>query len=170
MPKESERKTYILKLFDRRVDLATFVTTEVKSNNKPLYPVCRAWVHGPDTPRSDESTTNHPEIDNENFNLPPPKSKLAAIQHFNMDPNDGDIDLRIPQSVRDFKPQENIEKSIDDSISNPLDHDECLENNKQRWKKVRNEWAEVRKVHEYRYEESFKILDDMFNDRLQRGS
>lgn len=31
--------SYVMKLFDRSVDLAQF------THDTPLYPVCRAWIH-----------------------------------------------------------------------------------------------------------------------------
>lgn len=39
MPKPSQQASYIMKLFDRSVNLAKF------TENVPLYPLCRAWMN-----------------------------------------------------------------------------------------------------------------------------
>lgn len=36
--KSPQRQSYVLKLFDRSVDLSQF------SEDSPLYPICRAWM------------------------------------------------------------------------------------------------------------------------------
>lgn len=40
--------TYVIKLFDRSVDLAQF------SENTPLYPICRAWMRNSPSVRERE--------------------------------------------------------------------------------------------------------------------
>lgn len=46
--------TYVIKLFDRSVDLAQF------SENTPLYPICRAWMRNSPTVRERERSPNSP--------------------------------------------------------------------------------------------------------------
>jgi len=56
--------SYIMKLFDRSVDLAQF------SHDTPLYPVCRAWIHNlSQLP----TTTEQPQ-----FNEPPDDGQVSA--------------------------------------------------------------------------------------------
>ena len=45
--------TYIIKLFDRSVDLARF------SEDTPLYPVCRAWMRNDPCRRNALKRINH---------------------------------------------------------------------------------------------------------------
>lgn len=175
----TKNRTCILRLFERSVDLASFSSSD--PDKAPLYPICRAWVQGhhSSVPHAksptrlsscDEKLCESPgiisqepngEIASEVNSLPAPKTKSDIIRDFKLGPDDQDIDIRIPQSVRDYKAPDNVGEMIDKSISS-LNHLECLELNKQRWKKVRREWREARKIHESRYEDSFKILQDMF--------
>ncbi|XP_036202668.1 protein lin-37 homolog isoform X2 [Myotis myotis] len=46
--------TYVIKLFDRSVDLAQF------SENTPLYPICRAWMRNSPTVREHERSPSSP--------------------------------------------------------------------------------------------------------------
>ncbi|XP_052511400.1 protein lin-37 homolog isoform X3 [Budorcas taxicolor] len=46
--------TYVIKLFDRSVDLAQF------SENTPLYPICRAWMRNSPTVRERERSPSSP--------------------------------------------------------------------------------------------------------------
>lgn len=175
-------RTYILKLFDRTVDLAQFIGEDSRED-PPLYPVCRAWVHGnrahntqnktfetekqPTKPEKINGSPNAAQLESTNealtevYSLPPARPKSDAIKKFNLTSSSEDIDIRIPESVRNFKTPENIDEIIDKSIQT-MDHNDCMQLNKQRWRKVRTDWSVARKIHESRYEESFKILNDMF--------
>lgn len=160
-PSTPSSSAFVLKLFDRTVDLAQF------SSDTPLYPICRAWVHGHRPGQSQAKNyekTNGEVIENQEtlgdlandvYSLPSPKKENE------------DVDSRIPQSVRDFKIPENVEETLDKAIQS-MDHLECLESNKQRWKRVRQDWKDARRIHESRYEASFAILKDMFM-ATQRG-
>lgn len=46
--------TYVIKLFDRSVDLAQF------SENTPLYPICRAWMRNSPSVRERERSPSSP--------------------------------------------------------------------------------------------------------------
>lgn len=46
--------TYVIKLFDRSVDLAQF------SENTPLYPICRAWMRNSPSVRERECSPSSP--------------------------------------------------------------------------------------------------------------
>lgn len=183
-----KKRTYILRLFDRTVDLAPF-SGENGREDVPLYPVCRAWVHGRQptkegrdksslkqqikieksisSPSTNQLEQAQPEAPAEVLSLPSPKTKADIIKHYKFASKDPDIDVRIPQSVRDFKAPSDIEETVDKFIQT-MDHRECLEENKLRWKKVRRDWSEARRIHESRYEESFKVLHDIFMS-AQRG-
>ncbi|OCT55361.1 hypothetical protein XELAEV_18002716mg [Xenopus laevis] len=49
--------TFIIRLFDRSVDLAQF------SEETPLYPVCRAWLRNAPTARPPEQPQTPPPTD-----------------------------------------------------------------------------------------------------------
>lgn len=191
-PTPQRTRTYILKLFDRTVNLAEF-TSDNTREDYPLYPICRAWVQGHQIGQtqgrssperqplngekringSPNTTANQPETSateatTEVHSLPSPKSKLEVIEHFNLTSSDNqDIDIRIPQSIRDFKAPDDVEAIIDKSIHS-MTHQECMDSNKQRWKKVKRDWIEARGMHESRYTDSFKVLHEMFMS-AQRG-
>lgn len=189
---EHRPRTYILRLFDRTVDLAQFTGEKGRSEGTPLYPVCRAWVHdnNPKLSRTNQSTKSPirqqivvkveketPEVNpnpscqqqeqatpnelvaNDVHSLPPPKTKLETMQQLNLTP-ENDADIRIPKSVRDYEAPKDVEKVIDESIES-MTLAECMESNMKRWKRVREEWKEARKIHETRYEDSFKVLESL---------
>jgi len=49
--------SYVMKLFDRSVDLAQF------THDTPLYPVCRAWIHNlsPVTATTEQLQSTEPD-------------------------------------------------------------------------------------------------------------
>lgn len=183
-------RTYVLRLFDRTVDLAQFTGDNSKGEDTPLYPICREWIHSnhqktktlyssksptkaqPQSKSDKPTNGNSPQryqpqdqyvnetVDTEVHSLPPCRSKIETIKQFKLMPTEEDIDIRIPPSVRQFKIPENVEETIDKAIYT-LDREQCLMLNKKRWKRVKDEWKEARRVHESRYRESFKVLEDL---------
>ena len=124
------------------------------------------------------STANHPEtneemtISTEVHALPPPAPESEIVERFGLDKlideSEKNIDLRIPKEVRDFKPSKDIEELFDNSI-NTLSQIECMHQNKQRWKKVKRDWAVTKWIYNKRYEESFKIINEMFKPCSRAG-
>lgn len=53
-PTPTTPDTYVIKLFDRSVDLAQF------SENTPLYPICRAWMRNSPSMRERERSPGSP--------------------------------------------------------------------------------------------------------------
>lgn len=173
-------RTCILKIFDRSLDLAQLCTDNTKQD-VPLYPICRAWIRGYKSGQSSSNNSKSPtrqqadsndkersespgqdnyvESADEVKSMPIPKPKKEAIEQFQLDVDNEEIDLRIPQTVQKFKPPKNLEQAIDKSISS-MNRQECMDLNKKRWKQIRRDWSEARKIHEWRYEDSFKVLND----------
>lgn len=160
------QRSYVLKLYDRAIDLAEFINTdEGDAVDVPLYPVCRSWVHGQPksqaphkpaaspncVPQQESAASGQLEV----VTMPPPLTKAEVLQSLNLPAQEESVDIRVPDSVRNFVKPENT-----DSIQS-MERDECLELNKQRWRKVREEWSSARRIHEARYAKSFKILQDM---------
>uniref|UniRef100_A0A3Q0SR43 Lin-37 DREAM MuvB core complex component n=1 Tax=Amphilophus citrinellus TaxID=61819 RepID=A0A3Q0SR43_AMPCI len=153
IPESNQHKqnAYIIKLFDRSVDLAQFNT------GTPLYPICRAWMRNnpsvrepaasPSSPQSmvEEEVTDTINGKGQNvYRLPPP---TACPVSSSGEP----INLRIPATE---KPA--VTKLTDVAVSGSLicDHME-------RWKKIRQKWKECSNKNQLRYSESIKILKEM---------
>ncbi|KAM8869060.1 protein lin-37 homolog isoform 2-T2 [Spinachia spinachia] len=143
---------YIIKLFDRSVDLAQFNTST------PLYPICRAWMRNNPSVRAPPASPSPPHIMVEEeltdmingkgqnvYRLPPPTSCPIST-------SGEPVNLRIPQTE---KPTVN---KLADSLPVPgsliCDHME-------RWKKIRQKWKECSNKNQLRYSESIKVLKEM---------
>ncbi|XP_041798025.1 protein lin-37 homolog isoform X1 [Chelmon rostratus] len=149
---QHKQNSYIIKLFDRSVDLAQFNTST------PLYPICRAWMRNNPSVREPASSPSpsHSMIEEEVtdmingkgqnvYRLPPPTSCPVST-------SGEPINLRIPLTE---KPT--VTKLTDSiPVSSPLicDHME-------RWKKIRHKWKECSNKNQLRYSESIKILKEM---------
>lgn len=148
---QQKQNAYIIKLFDRSVDLAQFNTTT------PLYPICRSWMRNnpsvrepaasPCSPHSimeDEATDMINGKGQNVYRLPPPVSSPLS-------PSGEPINLRIPQTE---KPS--VTKLTEVSVSGSLIGDHM-----ERWKKIRQRWKECSNKNQLRYSESIKILKEM---------
>ncbi|XP_029958034.1 protein lin-37 homolog [Salarias fasciatus] len=146
-----KQNAYIIKLFDRSVDLAQFNTST------PLYPICRAWMRNnpsvrepaacPGSPYSmvEEEVSDMINGKGQNvYRLPPPTSCPFS--------SSGEpINLRIPQTE---KPTVTKLPEVAASGAHIGDHME-------RWKKIRQKWKECSNKNQLRYSESIKILKEM---------
>ncbi|XP_025710317.1 protein lin-37 homolog isoform X1 [Callorhinus ursinus] len=150
--------TYVIKLFDRSVDLAQF------SENTPLYPICRAWMRNSPSVRERERSPSSPlpplpedeetsEVTNSKsrdvYKLPPPTAPGP--------PGDA-CRSRIPSPL-----QPEIQGTPDDEPSEPEPSPSTLiYRNMQRWKRIRQRWKEASHRNQLRYSESMKILREMY--------
>lgn len=147
---QHKQNAYIIKLFDRSVDLAQFNTTT------PLYPICRAWMRNnpsmrertaPSPPHSSGEDEMSDMLNGKGQNihrLPPPVCPIKS---------DEPVNLRIPPVE---KPAES--QSIDAAAgSSPL-----IFSHIKRWKKIRQKWKEASNKNQLRYSESIKILKEMY--------
>ncbi|XP_072572535.1 protein lin-37 homolog isoform X1 [Paramormyrops kingsleyae] len=150
---QHKQNAYIIKLFDRSVDLAQFNTST------PLYPICRAWMRNNPTvrERAASSSPSHSlgeeeVVDMLNgkgqnvYRLPPPSPSPIG-------PSGEPINLRIPPTEKSTaaKPFDTVPVSI------PL-----VYNHMERWKKIRQKWKEASNKNQLRYSESIKILKEMY--------
>ncbi|XP_034409256.1 protein lin-37 homolog [Cyclopterus lumpus] len=153
IPESNQHKqnAYIIKLFDRSVDLAQFNTST------PLYPICRAWMRNNPSVRVPPASPSPPHIMVEEeltdmingkgivYRLPPPASCPIST-------SGEPINLRIPQTE---KPTVNkLTDSLPVSGSLICDHME-------RWKKIRQKWKECSNKNQLRYSESIRVLKEM---------
>ncbi|XP_053183521.1 protein lin-37 homolog [Scomber japonicus] len=154
IPESNQHKqnAYIIKLFDRSVDLAQF------NNSTPLYPICRAWMRNNPSVREPAPSPSPPHniVEDEVtdmingkgqnvYRLPPPTSCPVNT-------SGEPINLRIPQT------EKSTVTKLTDSVPIPgsliCDHME-------RWKKIRQKWKECSNKNQLRYSESIKVLKEM---------
>ncbi|XP_071511353.1 protein lin-37 homolog [Diadema antillarum] len=149
------QNSYVMKLFDRSVDLAQFKT------NAPLYPVCRAWMANSTSakvPRKEQSPSPEPLPDqdmSENglvYRLPSPNQTIDEMrEELSRDP-------RIPPVTP--HPDEPLDINADSSQA--PSKETLLNGHIQRWKDIRNDWKTASQLNQSRYSESYAILKAMF--------
>ncbi|XP_053308106.1 protein lin-37 homolog [Spea bombifrons] len=148
---QPKANTFIIRLFDRSVDLAQF------SEDTPLYPVCRAWLRNTPTARAAERPQTPPaeEIEGVNGNdenvyrLPPP---LPCPVTDGGEP----VNLRIPLHLPTEEEPLNLNNETTPSMSS------LISKNMDRWKKIRQRWKDSSYRNQQRYAQSMKILKEMY--------
>ncbi|XP_064425636.1 protein lin-37 homolog isoform X2 [Latimeria chalumnae] len=158
---QQKQNTYIIKLFDRSVDLAQF------NDSTPLYPICRAWMRNnpsiregarspsppppPDVPEDEEVADVLNGKSQDICKLPAPVP--SPINHAG-EP----INLRIPSPLPCVEEPLNINlppESVPTITS-------LIYNHMERWKKIRQRWKESSHKNQLRYSESMEILKEMY--------
>lgn len=161
--------TFVMKLFDRSVDLAQFhdQSEETGSNsNYPLYPVCRAWMRNEpantnQAPR-DRTPTPEPGSDSEEetdtsgerpvYHLPPPTPLTSS---------EGPSP-RLPPPPPPCQTAASLDLDLDMSDSAPPPA-LLLSNHLVRWWGVRKQWKQAATENEERYSKSLGLLKEMFD-------
>ncbi|XP_070192434.1 protein lin-37 homolog isoform X2 [Littorina saxatilis] len=163
----SQHQTFVMKLFDRSVDLAQF------DEESPLYPICRAWIrnqpadrtlHGrertptpepppqPSTSQDEEGMDDYPDV----YRLPEPvKGEYSALTS----------SCRIPAPLA--QPLEKLNIRQDPDHAPPPE--QLLLDHMVRWKQIRNGWREAGILNEMRYAGSMDLLRDMFERNMKDG-
>ncbi|XP_078488210.1 protein lin-37 homolog isoform X1 [Ciona intestinalis] len=163
--KEEKTKTssFIIKLFDRSVDLVNF------TEDTPLYPICRAWMDNDPTNKINKQTmesqfssqediaTSNSEDEEDTIitSLPPPNVPFNNIGE------DGKYQSpRIPQP--EPQPNDSIENYLHkNSVTPPAD--QLLLDHLQHWRKVRDNWKQKSSENDARYQDGMNLLSEMFN-------
>jgi len=162
----SYHHTYVMKLFDRSVDLAQF------QESTPLYPIARAWIHNQphaksvasgaldvDAGRAGRCATEETGGDDrmDITRLPPPN------------PNSGES-CRVPE-VLSWPTEEFFVHSGTTHDDSELENDEIppsqdvlLMNHLTRWRTIRRQWKRQCTLNEARYGGSMTIIQKMFED------
>ncbi|XP_033744489.1 protein lin-37 homolog [Pecten maximus] len=155
--------TYVMKLFDRSVDLAQF------DEEAALYPVCRAWLKNQPhnrslgtrerTPTPDpEPPTNSEEEEDifpDVFKLPDPiKADPDVVQ-----------DYRIPMPVP--QPEEELDINADQDMAPPPEH--LLLSHMDRWRLIRQSWRDAGLMNELRFSDSMNVLREMFDQQMKES-
>ncbi|CAG2169140.1 unnamed protein product [Oppiella nova] len=170
----AKQSSFVLKLFDRSVDLAQFSHSTAR-DDAPLYPVCRSWIRNntqlPNLYESPAALEDYHNNDDLETSGGPIDEKPSGIYHLPKPlpkPKDelgNEIDLRIPESVRNYQRRE----SQADVLINSLEGDNfsaLLARNVSHWKQVRQDWHQSSIENELRYKHSCDVLKAMFDKTL----
>ncbi|KAK4874849.1 hypothetical protein RN001_014209 [Aquatica leii] len=144
--------TYVMKLFDRSVDLARF------EEDTPLYPICRAWMAN--LPRNPQIVVKRrlssPEPDNSWTG-----NNLTEIMRL---PRPTDYsENRIPSPLPAQMNQDKNEINLNYDEKPPVPRDVLIRNHLQRWVGVKRKWIETAQKNEERYVRSMQILQAIYN-------
>ncbi|XP_060522050.1 protein lin-37 homolog [Cylas formicarius] len=144
--------TYVMKLYDRSVDLARF------EEDTPLYPLCRAWM---------ENQPKNPQpIIKRRVSSPEPDGAATwngdAVDVSRLPPPSRPFQARIPSPLPE---QEQIKERVDLNYdeSPPIDKDVLMKGHLQRWVKVKRKWFEAAQENDERYAHSFSVLQSIYN-------
>lgn len=150
---QHKQNAYIIKLFDRSVDLAQF------SSSTPLYPICRAWMRNNPASRERAASPSPPHSAGEDEGADAQNGKCQNYYRLPLPSpcplsSSGDpINLRIP--LTDKPVASKLAESA--PVSTPL-----IYTHMERWKKIRHKWKEASNKNQLRYSESIKILKEMY--------
>uniref|UniRef100_A0A1Q3EVT1 Antolefinin n=1 Tax=Culex tarsalis TaxID=7177 RepID=A0A1Q3EVT1_CULTA len=143
--------TFIMKLFDRSVDLARF------SEQTALYPVCRAWMqNAPRVARKDEQ---------DGLKENPPRELLPDIveqykrkEVVEVEKMPKAVESELEPFVREeCFPKQEEEKEVGEDEK--MGRDELLKRHKERWSGIKRRWVNHRKNYLGKYQQSFDLLD-----------
>ncbi|XP_050309375.1 protein lin-37 homolog [Anthonomus grandis grandis] len=151
--------TYVMKLYDRSVDLARF------EEDTPLYPLCRAWMENqPKNPqRLIKRRSSSPEPDNNNsWN----NSTLVDVKR--LPPPSRPFETRIPSPLPEQLAQSKDNINLDYTECPPVDKNILIRNHLQRWVKVKQKWKETSAKNEERYDISFEVLESIYDKAQEK--
>ncbi|XP_030029122.1 protein lin-37 homolog [Manduca sexta] len=140
MSRRPPRQSYVLKLFDRSVDLSQF------SEDSPLYPICRAWI------------ANQPKADYKKFG----KTYAAPEQNENtveLPGPEGPTVSRIPELLPEQKAANKDNINLNYREAPPPTREQLLQSHTARWTAVRAAWVAQSNKAEMRYEATQQLLN-----------
>ncbi|KAL9700532.1 hypothetical protein quinque_003973 [Culex quinquefasciatus] len=142
--------TFIMKLFDRSVDLARFPEATA------LYPVCRAWMQNtPRVARRDEVVEGVPE---------PRELQVDVLERYNRKELDqiekmpGPVESELEPFVREERFAVRGEE-MGTGEEEILGREELLKGHKARWSGIKRRWVGHRRNYLGKYQQSFDLLD-----------
>ncbi|CAH0692077.1 unnamed protein product [Spodoptera exigua] len=133
------RQSYVLKLFDRSVDLSQF------SEESPLYPICRAWIVN--QPRANYSALGkkeETESQSETLELPGPEGPHVS---------------KIPSLLPEQQKADKNNINLNYREAPPPTKEQLLASHSSRWVAVRRAWLEQAAKVEARYENTQQVLN-----------
>nr|CAH7766929.1 unnamed protein product [Callosobruchus chinensis] len=144
--------TYVMKLFDRSVDLARF------EEDTPLYPICRAWMQNQpknpqtivkrrvSTPEPEERSWNEDDSLTEVTRLPAPSHPFET---------------RLPSPLPEQQQnKDNINLNYDEFEA--PEKEVLMQSHLERWAKVKRKWVQTAAKNEERYAKSTEILKAIY--------
>ncbi|KAK2717625.1 protein lin-37 homolog [Artemia franciscana] len=160
----NDHRSYVLKLYDRSVDLGLF------SPESPLYSVCRAWIKNDPNNLDIKGKPQSPTPVHELENLFACDEDQLAMGHrpvyFLPPPDRPPLDRRgMPVDSRIPIPAKPNREAIEACISQPepiMKGQELLRNHLVHWWNVRQKWNAGCRQREKRYERSLNILRRMY--------
>ncbi|GLV45052.1 Myb-interacting protein 40 [Carabus blaptoides fortunei] len=150
--------TYVMKLFDRSVDLARY------EEDTPLYPICRAWMaNQPRNPQlivKRRVSTPDPELDR-SMNSTWSADRIHEMYQL---PTATEPPIsRVPSPLPEQQVNNLEEPCLNYDDRPPVPRDELIRNHLQRWAKVKHKWIAQANKNEERFEPSFNILTTIYN-------
>ncbi|CAC5403505.1 LIN37 [Mytilus coruscus] len=152
---------YIMKLFDRSVDLAQF------DEDSPLYPICRSWLknrpYDRDTMDKDKSSSpEHDSHSDEEIDGIPNVYKMP--KPIKAEPDDT-RDYRIPEPL----PNTDAPLDINADADTAPPPEQLLLGHMSRWKEVRIRWREAGFQNESRFADSMNLIREIFENQMKEG-
>ncbi|XP_023938846.2 protein lin-37 homolog [Bicyclus anynana] len=143
--KSPQRQSYVLKLFDRSVDLSQF------TEDSPLYPICRAWI------------ANQPKANYSDFNKS--VEETPSEDSIDLPGPEGPVISRIPDLLPEQKKsKDNINLNYHEA--QPPSKEELLAQHMSRWADVRNAWQQRAVLVEARYSATQDVLNQISHNNL----
>ncbi|XP_073956408.1 myb-interacting protein 40 [Choristoneura fumiferana] len=133
------RQSYVLKLFDRSVDLSQF------NEDSPLYPICRAWIaNQPKANYSDYRKKSEEPEPEDRIELPGPEGPPIS---------------RIPDLLPEQKQRSKDNINLNYRSAPPPPKEQLLLGHLSRWAGVRRAWLAQGARIETRYEAAQQMLN-----------
>lgn len=150
------RHTYVMKLFDRSVDLAKF------EEDTPLYPICRAWMVN--QPRSNLKAAI-PQAKGAGSNLWVGGDSIGTSGDvYRLPPPQGPLICRAPSPTPEQREHQITELLANAETQEPaMDKEELIRSHLKRWVSVKRKWIRAAALHEDRYSHSKQILQAIYN-------
>ncbi|XP_046681093.1 protein lin-37 homolog [Homalodisca vitripennis] len=144
--------TFVMKLFDRSVDLAQF------KDDTPLYPICRAWIANQPRVPLPYPPLESPEIKNEVEGAFEFDTEVVREMEKLPPPISPPLGCRIPAVA----PPQLTGISLDYSGDNLPTAEELLKGHVSRWTNIRKQWLDAAQINESRFQNSGKVLSNMY--------
>nr|XP_034832183.1 protein lin-37 homolog [Maniola hyperantus] len=141
-PKSPQRQSYVLKLFDRSVDLSQF------KEDSPLYPICRAWI-------ANQPKANYKSYLNEEPEEPPSEDSIE------LPGPEGPVISRIPSLLPEQKACSKDSIDLNYLSAPPPSREQLLQQHMSRWVAVRGAWLQRAARVEARYGAAQAVLDQI---------
>ncbi|XP_055524657.1 protein lin-37 homolog [Wyeomyia smithii] len=147
-------QSYIMKLFDRSVDLARF------DESTPLYPICRAWMQNQPRLNPNRTLLMVTPIKRERNTEMVEQYRNKELKEIRAMPKPEPASYATTRRCPSPLPsQTDVSKARIDLAAPPIAKTTLMAEHMFRWSQVRRKWQEHAKNVDSRYSASFKLLD-----------